>query len=325
MNMTLEEDLKKWEVEKPLYEELMGYIKPHLKDALFTQGYAVSIEARVKDDYSMFKKINIKRHEKGSYSYEQMTDKLGIRIICRFKEEIPYICKSVDETFDIQGTDDFYETMKYYEQGYKGVHKDAKLKGNNPHFEKYKNLIFEVQIRTLCDNVWAVIYHDIGYKPEIMVSNQIKRNLHCLAGSLEVADICFSDVNNSITKSSELTPDFILNHLTKYFYKFFRTSYDMDYSIENITFLKSFLPFDSVDSFKTEIDSFIEKKKKTIKAVSNDRRTELSNPLITQPEVLLIFYLIEKDKHTLWNRWEEHFCITYLDELSTWWGDPIYS
>lgn len=322
--MTIQEDMKKWELEEPLYEGLEKYIKFYLKDVLFTRGFAVSIETRVKDDYSLFKKLILRRHKKGSYSYEQMTDKLGIRIICRFKEEIPYVRKIVEEIFEPLHAENFYEKMEYYEQGYKGIHIDAKLKSTDPHFEKYKELIFEIQIRTLCDNVWAVIYHDIGYKPQMMASNQIKRNLHCLAGSLEVADYCFSDVNNSILQSSDLTPDFILNYLTRYFYQFFRTSYDIDYSIENIKFLITFLPFNSVDTFKTEIDLFIKEKEKILETVSRERRTTLSNPLITQPEVILIFYLINKDKFVLLKRWEEHFCITYLDELSTWWGDPIY-
>ncbi len=294
MNMTLEEDLKKWEVERPQYENLMKYLKPFLKETMFNHGFAVEIEARVKDEYSLFKKINLKRKEKGSYSYEGMTDKLGVRVICRFREEIHQICKIIDHTLETIKTDDFYEKMKYNEQGYKGVHKDATLKANDPHFEEFKNLVFEVQIRTLCDNVWAVIYHDIGYKPEMMASNQIKRNLHCLAGSLEVADVCFSDVNNSITRSQELTAEFILNFLTKPFYRFFRTSYDISYSIENINFLKLFLTSNSVDLFKTDLNVFIEKKHKILTQISKDRRSELSNPLITQPEVILIFWFFSR-------------------------------
>jgi putative GTP pyrophosphokinase len=323
MNMTLEEDLKKWKTEGPLYEELMKHIKKILKDEMLRHGFAVEIEARVKDDFSLFKKLNLKRNERGSYSYDEMSDKMGVRIICRFKEEISEISKIIDSLYD-GPVENFYENMKFNEQGYKGIHKDATLKNDDPCFEKFKNLRFEIQIRTLCDNVWAVIYHDIGYKPEIMASNQIKRNLHCLAGSLEVADICFSEVNNSITQSKDLTSEFILNYLTRPFYRFFRTSYDIDYSIGNIDFLKTFLITNSVDSFKTEIDEFIEEHGKTIEQIGRERRNELSNPLITQPEVILIFYLIKKDKHTLLARWEEHFCITYLDELSTWFSDPIY-
>ncbi|OPY39193.1 MAG: hypothetical protein A4E35_00427 [Methanoregula sp. PtaU1.Bin051] len=321
--MSLKEDLDRWENEKKLYRELESIIHSFLKDLSYSNGLAFKIETRLKEDYSFYKKMNLKRNENKDYSYNDMTDKFGVRIICRYKEEIPLICELIDKNFDVKKTEDFYEKHAFYEQGYKSIHKDVKLKETKKEFEKFKNLIFEIQIRTLCDNVWADIYHDIGYKPANVTSEPIKRELHCLGGLLEVADSCFSRVNQNILNSDEISSEFVLNYLLPYFYQLFKTSYDANYSKTNLDFLLTLIDIHTVKEFKQEIDDFIHKNRKKIEFISNERRGEISNPLITQPEVLLIFYLIEFDRAGLRDRWGDHFNYKYLEDLSTWWGDSI--
>ena len=323
--MGIDEDLERWEREKPHYRELKEYVCSFLEDLIKKNGVDVTIQARIKKDLHLYKKLVEKRNRK-KYSYNQVRDKLGIRIICKFKEEIPIICKVIDTNFKVKKTDNFYEKYSYNKQGYKGIHKDVKLKEDDKQVRKFKKLIFEIQIRTMCDNVWADIYHDIGYKPERMLDRKSKRELHCLGGVLEVADGCFSKINIGLKnpESDKLTPEFMLAFLTEPFYKFFASSYDIDYSLDNLLFLMPLLEFDSVQTFKLEMNNFFEIKKDLIMRVAEERRTEfLSNPIISQPEVLVIFYLIGKNEYGLKRLWSSQFSANYLEDLSTWWGHPI--
>lgn len=325
--MTFEEDLEKWESEKPHYKELEEFIKKFLRDIFDEHGLPVTIETRLKDDCSLIKKLIQKQHERSDYTYEQMTDKCGARIICRFKEDEIEACKIIDEYFSGK-REDLSEKLDYNVQGYKSIHKDAKLKKDyvtDEIFEKFKNFGVEIQIRTLCENVWADIYHDIGYKPENIVDPQIKRQLHCLGGLLEIADNNFSKINEGVKNSRELTPEFILHCLERPYIKLFRVKYDPRYSIENLKFLRNLLEFDSTDSFKKTIEGFIKKYESKIAFIRKERSNALAlNPLATQPEILIVFYLIETDPYILKEQWEEQYPRKYLDELSTWWSKPIF-
>ena len=55
--MTFEEDLEKWEFEKPRYKELEGFIKKFLRDLFDERGLPVTIQTRLKDDCSLIKKL----------------------------------------------------------------------------------------------------------------------------------------------------------------------------------------------------------------------------------------------------------------------------
>ena len=85
------------------------------------------------------------------------------------------------------------------------------------------------------------------------------------------------------------------------------------------------MEFDSTDSFKKAIDGFIKTHESKIAFIRKERGNVLAlNPLATQPEILIIFYLIETDSYILKERWEEQYPRKYLDELSTWWSKPIF-
>jgi len=324
--MKIDDDLKRWKREEPRYHELKRYLCSSLKPLFLSNGINVVIQARVKTGLSLYKKLIEKRNKK-RYSYERMRDKLGVRIICKFQVEIPTICKIIDDNYDVKKTENMIENYPPEIQGYKGTHKDTKLKSTDKNYKKFKGLFFEIQIRTLCDNVWADIYHDVGYKPENMPTDDAKRELYCLGGVLEIADKCFSGVYQDIASTDILSPEFMLYFLTDPFYRIFASSYRINYSKEN---LKFFIPLlnsngiNSVEDFKKEIATFINERGDLLRRISEERRDEfLRNPLISQPEVLIIFYLIEKDKFNLKKEWEKQFVMRYLEDLSTWWGKPI--
>ena len=53
------------------------------------------------------------------------------------------------------------------------------------------------------------------------------------------------------------------------------------------------------------------------------RGDDLANPLIWQPETLLVFLQLEVDAFKLREAWEEEFPIELLTSLANAWGTPI--
>jgi ppGpp synthetase/RelA/SpoT-type nucleotidyltranferase len=324
--MKIDEDLERWRKQEPKYKELKEYLCPSLKSLLRSHGMNAVIQARVKNELSVYKKLVEKRNKK-RYSYDRMHDKLGIRIICKFQDEIPIICEIIKDNFEVKDTDNKITNYKFDQQGYKGTHLDTKLKSTDDKFNKYRGMFFEIQVRSLCDHVWADIYHDVGYKPENMPTDEMQRELYCLAGVLEVADKSFSKIHCEIMTLDILSPQSMLEFLKKPFYQIFASSYRVDYSFDNLKFFIPLLNNNGIKSFtefKMEMASFIDENKKRLIDISNDYRDHfLRNPLISQPEVFVIFYLIKKDKFGLQKVWEKQFEPKYLEDISVWWGTPL--
>ena len=58
--------------------------------------------------------------------------------------------------------------------------------------------------------------------------------------------------------------------------------------------------------------------------VFNERKDEFKyNTFLSQPEILLIWYFIEKEEFKLTNEWQKYYDIEELKDLAIWWGKPI--
>jgi hypothetical protein len=98
---------------------------------------------------------------------------------------------------DILGTD---------KVGYKSIHIVASFTNDRLQlieYSKFKDLKFEIQIRTVLQHAWAQIGHDRKYKSRNELPPKITRGFSLLAGLLEIADNEFGMIINQIEKYSE--------------------------------------------------------------------------------------------------------------------------
>jgi hypothetical protein len=73
--------------------------------------------------------------------------------------------------------------------GYKSLHLDLMLNTTRielPEYKKFKELKFELQIRTIIQDAWSVLDHKIKYKKNISV--ELKRKINRLSAQFEMAD-----------------------------------------------------------------------------------------------------------------------------------------
>jgi len=324
----IEEAIQRWREEGPRYKELTPYIHEKIKEALFDKSFGEKIESRTKDEGNLIKKIYERSRTDPDYSYDNITDKTGVRVICKFKEDVKLIADIIEPLFDDCERENHGEELRYYEQGYKSVHLDVSFKEDQrgpEELKKFAGLNAEIQVRTLCENVWADIYHDIGYKPSNSLPNNAKRELHCLGGLLEVADGCFSSINNLISENQSFNENKIRLKLAGPFFKKIRMDYyNVPFSLSNIKKLMPLLDFDTIIDFNKAIDDFLSMNEEKIDYIIEERKDDrIEIPYLTQPELFLIFYLIECDVDRLKSLWEEEFYINDLRKLSLWWGNSI--
>ena len=57
---------------------------------------------------------------------------------------------------------------------------------------------FEIQMRTALQHVWSAVEHDIGYKGDVKLPPEYRRQFSRLAGMLELADVEFSRLRTTM-------------------------------------------------------------------------------------------------------------------------------
>lgn len=173
-------------------------------------------KCRVKSCDSTFLKVRRQRIN----DLEEITDYAGIRVLCLFEQDILDIHKHIIETlttqkFKIHEFKIFNWTHERYvrlltnvvvekcgnipmprekrDSGYKSIHYIGSLDvGGKDHF-------FEIQLRTLLQDVWGELEHSLAYKRG-NIHPHIKKSFSLLARDLETNDSLMAHLKNISAK-----------------------------------------------------------------------------------------------------------------------------
>lgn len=164
-------------------------------------------KSRVKRFESYYKKIlklKSDQFEEGKIIY--LTDMMGIRMICAFMEDINFAVDQIKKIFEIKEVEVKGSQKKFSEFGYESTHvliaipKEISDELN----KKYSNLeppsdelVCEIQIRTILQDAWAEVEHELIYKTEFNPFDiPLRRKLASINASLTLADITFQEIRD---------------------------------------------------------------------------------------------------------------------------------
>ncbi|TPG52038.1 GTP pyrophosphokinase [Sphingomonas glacialis] len=175
--------------------------------SLLTHGQhgPVTSIGRIKDREESIKKFARKYQgelEEREQPYEirdHITDLIGLRLICLYEDQIERIGAMVRENFEVVGETDKTAEVEGTEDvfGYKGLHLDLKLRPDRaamPGYDLYASDRFELQIRTIMQDSWSTLDHEIQYKKSIPAP--LRRRINTLAALFELADREFRQVRD---------------------------------------------------------------------------------------------------------------------------------
>ena len=168
-------DIKKLDAEYDL--KINGYNLLR-EEALFILGKSLTetdikisnIENRIKSKKSFIDKAIANEYDA---PFEKISDILGIRVITLFLSDLDKVVHIIKESFDTILVDDKVNSVSS-DFGYMSIHLLVKMKNeyNGPRYDHIKDIVFEIQVRTITMNSWANISHHLDYKSDFDIPQE---------------------------------------------------------------------------------------------------------------------------------------------------------
>lgn len=197
---------QEFEKVRHLYEKLQDTVVYDLNQVLRDRDLDSQIHGgvtyRVKETESFRKKISRKSY---TDPLKNTRDLLGVRIVCLYPSVLRDIDKVINETFKVVRFEDKSQGPSPELWRYSSIHYDCKLDENcsGPRYDDLKDLVFEIQVRTILQDAWATVEHKLGYKNEKQIPDELKREFSALAGLFHVADQRFQFIADRMQDRSQ--------------------------------------------------------------------------------------------------------------------------
>ena len=165
-------------------------------------------KSRVKSFDSYYKKVIRLKPQKITEKCDliYLTDMMGIRMICAFLEDINLAVEQIQNLFEIKEVEVKGAEKKFSEFGYESTHVLVGIPKEfipplTGKFEKLKpisaEIVCEIQIRTILQDAWAEVEHELIYKTEFNPFDiPLRRKLASINASLSLADITFQEIRD---------------------------------------------------------------------------------------------------------------------------------
>jgi len=181
------------------FHVLVGRLESRLKSCISVSSIP-TYKARVKNFNSYYRKLlrNLPENVASTTDLPIITDIIGIRIICAFLQDLTQVEKILQNTFSVYEVERKGADRTFREFGYESTHillavpDDLKTDLHLP-----PGLIFEIQVRTILQDAWAEVEHELVYKSEFSPFDlPLKRKLASINASLSLADIIFQEIRD---------------------------------------------------------------------------------------------------------------------------------
>jgi ppGpp synthetase/RelA/SpoT-type nucleotidyltranferase len=314
----LEEARRRWVREKPKFEQLGIEFAEGLKGEIGREGIWAEVKSRPKDIDSLIRKLIRKRE----HTYDSLGDKVGVRVIVRYKDEINPILEIADRIFQLSNVENTADRLKPDVVGYLSVHGVIRFRARDAKASEYPPDTFsaELQVRTLAQHLWSEMAHDSVYKNDETLqplSNQLKRRIYILAGAIELADEEF----NRIEREMPLVPEVdILKALERHHYKLTTRRGDSETSLDVIRMLTPLYKTE-MRQIVAHLAEFYSNHESILREVYG-RAEDLADrsAFLFQPEALMIYDLLETSPLATRKAWNEHYPEKELERIANAFG-----
>ncbi len=178
------------------YQETLNRLYKQIRKLLVKTDINFNIKYRLKTFDSYFEKLLRMRREGESFTL--LNDLLGMRVIVPFLEDVQQVQNIISKHFRIVEIEHKGAKNSFREFSYDSIHilvdiSEAHTGTTIPYMRK----VCEIQIRTILQDAWAEVEHELIYKADLKLPNHsIKRKLASLNASLTLSDIIFQEIRD---------------------------------------------------------------------------------------------------------------------------------
>ncbi|GMK46894.1 hypothetical protein PghCCS26_40230 [Paenibacillus glycanilyticus] len=200
------DEITKWYVKnRPVFEKLAGKVESIIREVLDSANVSYyTVTSRAKEIDSFISKASDSKYKD---PIREIKDLAGIRVITFVKSEVDSCSNIIQPLFEIdpEHSTDKSKELGDDKVGYRSLHFVAKLTNQRlelPEYQVFKDLQFEIQIRTILEHAWADISHTKNYKFNGVLppDNDIKRRFSLAAATLELVDREFNAISQEISE-----------------------------------------------------------------------------------------------------------------------------
>jgi ppGpp synthetase/RelA/SpoT-type nucleotidyltranferase len=159
---------------------------------------------------------------------QENTDFAGVRIVYLYASDGRKIQSIVEKLFTVVEIVDKANRADPDRFGYGALHYLVKLKKktSGARYEDLKDLICEIQVRTILQDSWATVAQHLDYKHESDVPVELRRKLNALAGLFETADDQFDELKRQRIQYTKNVKNLIQNES--------KGALDADLNVDNL-------------------------------------------------------------------------------------------
>src|SRR5574344_1079052 len=190
---------------EPLLEEILTNIEKKLKSTIKLTSMP-TYKSRIKSFPSYYKKLLRQKPDEAMETDHlvTLTDMMGIRVICSFLEDLDDVEQQIKAIFTIKEIERKGADQTFKEFGYESVHILIDIPKECLPIDYGKNgivlpegTVCEIQIRTILQDAWAEVEHELVYKSEFNPFDKpLRRKLASMNASLTLADIIFQEIRD---------------------------------------------------------------------------------------------------------------------------------
>ncbi len=182
----------------PFFEAALQSLHQEVRHLLERHGISVTIKSRVKRFETYYDKLRKAWLDSSPHISRPVGDFLALRIICPFLEDIETLERIITTSFEVVETERKSEQHSFREFGYDSVHLSIR-----PNLKTFKTPLpgvrnaCEIQLRTILQDAWAEVEHELVYKSDISLPKEsFRRKLAALNASLTLSDLIFQEIRD---------------------------------------------------------------------------------------------------------------------------------
>jgi putative GTP pyrophosphokinase len=187
---------RQYEADRRLYELILQNLEQRFRGWLEADGLHAGIKVRVKSFPSWFDKVLRKIRHGVAPERVQIHDVLGLRLVCPFLEDLKHIEDLIRGKFEVLEEEKKGAVQSFKEFGYDSTHFLVALPADLvEQLALSPPLPCEIQVRTILQDAWAEVEHELIYKSKFLPFDQpLKRKMAALNANLTLSDIIFQEI-----------------------------------------------------------------------------------------------------------------------------------